>query len=126
VFTAGERYSPPGSGEYLEVAVKPGHPKPGTPPAGSPAAAKNKVLYAGNSFTVFEENMRPGETSVPHSHNQRVAIFLNGTQVQQTSDGKTAILDERPDQVFLRPAVVHTSKDVGSVPIRNILIEFKP
>jgi hypothetical protein len=31
-----------------------------------------------------------------------------------------------PDVVTWRPAVVHASKDVGTVPIRNVLIEFKP
>jgi len=31
-----------------------------------------------------------------------------------------------PDVVSWRPAVVHASKDVGTIPIHNILIEFKP
>jgi len=126
VFKTGERYSPPATGEYLEVAVKPAHPKAATPPAGSPPAPDNKVLYKGLDFTVFEEKMAPGEKSAAHSHNQRVAIFLNRAQVQQWTDGKSETRELEPDLVSFRPAVVHTSKDVGSVPIRNILIEFKP
>ena len=126
VFKAGERYSPPMSGDYLEVAIKPGHPKAIAPSAGTPPAPDNKVLYDGKQFTIFEEKMQPGETSSRHSHNQRLAIFLNRTQVQQWTDGKSETRELVPDVVTFRPAVVHMSKDVGNVPIRNILIEFKP
>ena len=126
VFQAGERYIPPASGDYLEVVIKPGHPKAIAPSADAPPSPDNKVLYASKEFTVFEENMRPGEMSVRHSHNQRVAIFLNRTQVQQWTDGKSETRELVPDLVSFRPAVIHTSKDVGTIPIRNILIEFKP
>ncbi len=126
VFKAGERYAPPSSGEYLEVSIKPGHPKVSPPSAGSPPPPGNKILYDGSDITVFEEKMEPGVYSPPHSHNQRLAIFLNKTQVQQWVDGKSEIRDEEPDVVIFRPAVVHASKDLGTVPIRNILIEFKP
>jgi len=126
VFKSGERYVAPKSGEYLEVAIKPTHPKAVAPVAGTPAPPDNKVLYAGKDFTVFEEKMQVGEASVPHSHNQRVAIFLNRTQVQQWTDGKSETRELVPDVVIFRPAVVHASKDVGNIPIHNILIEFRP
>src|ERR1700730_17642404 len=126
VFKTGERYSPPKSGDYLEVVIKPGHPKAIAPSAGTPPAPDNKILYDGKEFTIFEEKMQPGETSSTHSHNQRLAIFLNRTQVQQWTDGKSETRELVPDVVTFRPAVVHMSKDVGNVPIRNILIEFKP
>jgi quercetin dioxygenase-like cupin family protein len=126
VYKAGERYFPPKSGDYLEVAIKPAHPKVMPPSAGTPAPPGNKVLYDGKDFTVFEEKMQPGEYSAPHSHNQRLAIFLNDTQVRQWTDGKDETRELVPDLVTWRPAVVHASKDVGTVPIRNILIEFKP
>jgi hypothetical protein len=70
--------------------------------------------------------MEAGECSPPHSHNVRLAIFLNKTHVQQWTDGKSEIRDLVPDVVMFRPAVIHASKDVGTVPISNILIEFKP
>ena len=126
VFKTGEKYSPPRSGEYLEVVIKPGHPKVMAPSAGTPPPPGNKVLYDGKEFTIFEEKMQPGEISSSHSHNQRVAIFLNRTQVQQWTDGKSETREMVPDLVIFRPAVVHISKDVGTVPIRNLLIEFKP
>jgi quercetin dioxygenase-like cupin family protein len=126
VFKTGERYSPPKSGEYVEVVIKSGHPKAIAPSSETPPAPDNKILYDGKQFTVFEEKMQPGETSSRHSHNQRLAIFLNRTQVQQWTDGKSETRELVPDVVTFRPAVVHVSKDVGKIPIRNILIEFKP
>jgi hypothetical protein len=126
VYQAGERYFPPKSGDYLEVAIKPAHPKVMPPSAGTPPPPGNKILYDGKDFIVFEEKMQPGEYSAPHSHNQRLAIFLNDTQVRQWTDGKDETRELVPDLVTWRPAVVHASKDVGTVPIRNILIEFKP
>jgi hypothetical protein len=126
VFKTGERFSPPKSGEFLEVVIKPAHPKVTAPPAGTPPAPGNKILHDGKDFTVFEEKMEPGELSSRHSHKQRLAIFLNRTQVQQWTDGKSETRELVPDVVTFRPAVVHISKDVGNIPIRNILIEFKP
>ena len=127
VFKPGEAYAAPTSGEFLEVSIKPGHPKVAPPNVGTPPPPGNKVLFdASPDFTVFEEKMQPGEYSPPHSHNQRLAIFLNKTQVQQWVDGRSEIRDEEPDEVMFRPAVVHASKDLSVVPVRNILIEFKP
>jgi hypothetical protein len=126
VFKTGESYSPPKSGNFLEVAIKPAHPKVMPPAAGTPPPPGNKILYDGKDFTVFAEVMQPNEYSAPHSHNQRLAIFLNNTNVQQWTDGKEEIRELVPDVVTWRPAVVHASKDVGKVPIHNILIEFKP
>jgi quercetin dioxygenase-like cupin family protein len=126
VFKIGERYSPPKTGGFLEVAIKPTHPKVMPPSAGTPPPPGNKILYDGKDFTVFAEKMQPGEYSAPHSHNLRLAIFLNDTQVQQWTDGKEETRELVPDVVTWRPAVVHASKDVGTIPIQNILIEFKP
>jgi hypothetical protein len=126
VFKAGERYTPPASGSYLEVQVKSAHPKVMPPAPGTPPPPGNKILYDGKDFTVFAEKMQPGEYAAPHSHNVRLAIFLNDTMVQQWTDGKEETRELVPDVVMWRPAVVHASKDVGKAPISNLLIEFKP
>ncbi len=126
VFKTGERYSAPNVGDYLEVSIKPTHPKVVAPSVGTPAPPANKVLFDGKDFTVFEEKMEPGEKSAAHSHNPRVAIFLNRTEVQQWTDGKSETRELVPDVVTFRPAVVHASKDVGTIPLQHILIEFKP
>lgn len=126
VFKAGERYTAPSSGNFLEVQIKSTHPKVMPPAAGTPPPPGNKILYDSKDFTVFAEKMQPGEYAAPHSHNVRLAIFLNDTMVQQWTDGKEETRELVPDVVMWRPAVVHASKDVGKVPISNLLIEFKP
>jgi hypothetical protein len=126
VFKAGERYSPPANGSFLEVQIKSTHPKVMPPAAGTPPPPGNKILYDGKDFTVFAEKMQPGEYAAPHSHNVRLAIFLNDTMVQQWTDGKEETRELVPDVVMWRPAVVHASKDVGKAAISNLLIEFKP
>ncbi len=125
-FKSGERYSPPKAGDFLEVAIKLTHPKVMPPAAGTPPPPGNKILYDGKDFTVFAEKMQPGEYAAPHSHNVRLAIFLNDTMVQQWTDGKEETRELVPDVVMWRPPVVHASKDVGKLPISNLLIEFKP
>ncbi len=125
-FKTGERYTIAKGGDFLEVSIKPTHPKVAVPARGTPPAPGNKVLYDGKDVTVFEEKMQPGEYGAPHSHNLRLAIFLNDTLVQQWTDGKDETRELIPDTVMWRPAVVHASKDVGTIPIHNILIEFKP
>jgi hypothetical protein len=125
-FEPGESYSAPKGGDFLEVAIKPTHPKVMPPSAGTPPPPGNKVLFDGKDITVFEEKLRPGEYSSSHSHNVRLAIFLNHTTVAQWGDKKVETRELVPDVVTWRPAVVHASKDVGTVPIHNILIEFKP
>jgi len=132
VFKAGQQYTPPTDGEYLEVSIKPTHPKVANLAPGTPGPPGNKVLYDSPDFTVFAEKMTPGEISSVHSHNLRVAIFLNRTQVEQWENitapptGKGNVRELVPDTVMWRPAVVHVSKDVGTVPINNLLIEFNP
>jgi hypothetical protein len=125
-FEPGESYSVPKGGDFLEVAIKPTHPKVMPSSTGTPPPPRNKVLFGGKDITVFEEKLRPGEYSSSHSHNVRLAIFLNRTMVSQWTDQKAETRELVPDVVIWRPAVVHASKDVGTVPIHNILIEFKP
>lgn len=125
-FKPGERFMPPANGNFLEVEIKPTHPKVLPPAPGTPPPPGNKVLYDGKDFTVFAEKMTPGEYAAPHSHNVRLAVFLNDTMVEQWTNGKDETRELVPDVVMWRPAVVHASKDVGKVPISNILIEFKP
>ena len=126
VIPAGKSYSAPKNGEFLEVSIKPDHPKVMPPAAGTPPPPGNKILHDGKDFTIFAEKMQPGEYAAPHSHNLRLAIFLNDTMVQQWTDGKEETRELIPDTVTWRPAVVHASKDVGKLSISNLLIEFKP
>jgi hypothetical protein len=125
VFGADDRYSV-SAGRFLEVVIKPGHPR-AAPPGARIAPDKNAILHDGRDFFVFEEKLDPGDTRARHSHSQRVVIVLNKTRLQQWPDGQPELFrDQIPDDVRFNPPVVHVVKTVGDKPLRNIVIEFKP
>ncbi|MCI0436340.1 MAG: hypothetical protein L0271_22265 [Gemmatimonadetes bacterium] len=124
VFGPGESYDPP-SGMYFEVAIKPDHP-----PLASPAEyippEKNTVRYESDRLFIFEEQLAVGETRARHSHRPRVVIQLNPTRLQQWPDGAAELIrDIVPDQARFNPAVVHTVRNVGDLPLRGVVIELK-
>ena len=126
VFKARASYKPPAGGDYLEVAFRPDHPPVKSPTELIPPD-KNSLLYDGQRFFVFQENLAPGETRARHSHSQRVVVVLNQTRLQQWPDGGPAIFrDQIPDDVRFNEPVIHVVKTVGDKPLRNIVIEFKP
>jgi hypothetical protein len=126
VFRWHESYTPPTTGEFLEVSIKPDHPRVAPPPVLLPPE-KNAMLYDGDTFFVFEERLPSGETRARHSHSQRVVIVLNDTRLQQWPDGEPDVLrTEIPDDVRFNAPVTHVVKTIGEKPLRNIVIEFKP
>ena len=126
VFKKGERYSPPVGGDYVEVVMKPVRPAVKTPPVAIPPE-KNSILYQGERFFIFEEKLQPGDTRARHSHAQRLIIVLNATQLQQWPEGQPELIaEEIPDDIHFSQPVVHITKTVGKIPLRNIVIELKP
>lgn len=125
VFTAGESYQPTG-GAFFEVAFTANHPPVESPRELIPPD-KNAMLYDGERFFVFEERLAVGDTRPRHSHSQRVVIQLNWTRLQQWPEGQAELIrDIVPDRVTFNPPVIHTVKNVGELPLRGIVIEFKP
>ncbi|MEO8157508.1 MAG: hypothetical protein ABI648_06900 [Betaproteobacteria bacterium] len=62
-----------------------------------------------------------------HSHSQRVVIQLNRARLRKRSDGDALkFVDTVLDRPGFSPPVIHTVKKVGDVPLRGIIIEFKP
>jgi len=125
VFEAGQSYElPPAHAAYFEVALKPGHP-PVKVPAEMIPPAKNLLLYDGPRFFIYEEKLDPGDIRPRHSHCQRVEIRLNnGPMLDQWFDPPRAPL--QPSIVNWREPVIHTVKNIGDMPLRNLIIEFKP
>jgi hypothetical protein len=124
VFGRTESYQIP-VGSYFEVALKPGHP-PLDIPREYIAPAKNVVRHESAVFFIFEERLAVGETRARHSHRPRVVIQLNRTRLQQWPDGAPEVVrDITPDQAGFNPAVIHTVKNVGELPLRGIVIELK-
>lgn len=126
VFLVTDSYDPPTGGDFLEVAIKPGHPPVRSPSVLLPPE-KNNILYDGDRFFVFEERLEPGAIRPRHSHSQRVVVVLNDTRLQQWPDGGPEVFRTQvPDDVRFNPPVTHIVKTVGDKPLRNIVIEFKP
>jgi hypothetical protein len=125
VFGPGESYDEP-AGAYLEVTIKPDHPASDSP-GETIAPEKNAMLYDADDFFIFEEKLAPGDTRARHSHSQRVVIQLNRAKLRQWPDGKPAIEPETvPDFPRFSPPVVHIVQNIGDIPLRGVIIEFKP
>jgi hypothetical protein len=126
VFKTGESYELPTGGPFFEVVIKANHPPVESPGELIPPE-KNAIRYDGERFFIFEEQLAVGDTRPRHSHSQRVVIQLNRTRLQQWPQGEPEILREIvPDRVAFNPPVIHTVKNVGDMPLRGIVIEFKP
>jgi hypothetical protein len=125
VFGEQDEYEPP-SGSFFEVAIRRDHPAVKAPAEIIPPE-KNAIRYDGKDFFVFEEKLAPGDTRARHSHSQRVVIQLNSARLQQWPDnGPSILVDTVPERVSFNAPVVHTVKNVGEIPLRGIIIEFKP
>ena len=124
VFGAGESYELPAGAAFFEVAIKPGHPPVKVPTELIPPA-KNMLVYDGPRFFIYEEKLEIGDIRPRHSHCQRVEIRLNnGPMLDQWFDAPKPPL--QPTIVNWREPVVHTVRNVGDMPLRNLIIEFKP
>ncbi len=125
VFSNGESPSA-ADGSFFEVVIKANHPA-AVPPGERIAPDKNAMLYEGRDFFVFEEKLSPGDTRARHSHSQRVVIQLNRARLQQWPDGEPEkIVETVPDKPSFSPPVVHSVRNIGDIPLRGIIIEFKP
>ncbi|HEY7544314.1 MAG TPA: hypothetical protein VID27_05500 [Blastocatellia bacterium] len=126
VFKAGESYEPPTGGPFFEVNIKANHP-PVQSPAKIIPPEKNAIRYDGERFFIFEERLAVGDTRPVHSHSQRVVMQLNRTRLQQWPEGEPEIfVDVVPDRATFNKPVIHRVKNVGDMPLRGIVIEFKP
>src|SRR5579862_1859506 len=124
VFKPGDSYTVPAGASFFEVAIKPDHP-PVKSPAEMIPPAKNMLMYDGPHFFIYEERLEPGDIRPRHSHSQRIEIRLNnGPMLDQWFDAPKPPL--QPSIVNFREPVVHTVKNIGDMPLRNLIIEFKP
>ena len=99
-FKKGEKYAAPTGGDYVQVVMKPTRPAVKTPPVKIPAKG-NTVIYDSERFFIFEEKLPVGGYRERHSHNQRLVININPTQLEQKVDGqdKPVIRDSIADDI---------------------------
>jgi hypothetical protein len=126
-FKKGEKYAAPKGGDYVQVVMKPTRPAVKTPPVKiSPKG--NDIIYDSERFFIFEEKLPVAGYRERHSHNQRLVVNINATQLEQKVDGqdKPVIRDSIADDIHFNEPVVHDTKNLGKNPMRNIVIELKP
>ncbi len=124
VFKKGESYQLPSGGSYFEIAIKPNHPPVKSPPE-TIAPPKSALIYDGDRFFIYEEKLNPGDTRPRHSHSQRVEIRLNvGPLLDQWYDPPTP--PRLPSIVNFREPTIRTTRNVGDMPLHNLIVEFKP
>lgn len=126
IFKAGDSYTPPASGAYYEVAIKPGHPPVKSPPELIPPP-KNVIVHQGAKFFIYEERLAVGDTRPRHSHSQRVEIRLsNGPMLHQWVWQGSDVKESEPSRVNWREPNIHEVRNIGDAPLRNFILEFMP
>ena len=112
--------------DWAEVNLKP-DPPPVRGPAETIAADKNLRLHTGDGYFVFEERLEPGDTRERHSHAERVVLVMGATELQQWPDGSDEVFKTQiPGTIKFNPPVIHTVRNIGDAPLRNIVIELVP
>lgn len=126
VFLEHEFYTMP-IGSYFEIALKKNHPVL-TKPSEWIEPTKNKVIYENAAFRVFEERLDPGDTRTLHSHAQRLVVRLNQVQLtdpRNSPNGKPGTGIQVANTVKFADPIVHETKNISTIPLFNIVIEYK-
>lgn len=126
VFMENESYQVP-EGSFFEIALKKNHP-PLTKPSEWVEPLKNTIVYEDAEFRVFEERLKPGDIRALHSHAQRVVVRLNEVQLtdpRYSPNGKPGTGIQVANTVKFAEPMVHVVKNLGKIPLFNIVIEYK-
>ncbi len=126
VFQESESYVLP-KGEFFEVCFKKNHPAL-TKPEQWVEPLKNTTVYEDSVFRVFEERLAPGDVRQLHSHAQRLVVRLNEVQLTDPRfypNGKAGEGIQVANTVKFAEPMVHVVRNLGKIPLFNIVIEFK-
>ena len=98
-------------------------------PAQDPAVVNAKTINVkleNPRVRVLEAVLQPGDREQPHSHPAYVYYVLEGGKMRNhTVDGKTSDVDLQPGQVFYRDPLTHWAENIGTTPVRVVLVELK-
>jgi mannose-6-phosphate isomerase-like protein (cupin superfamily) len=97
--------------------------------AQDPAAVTPKVVKVkleNDRVRVLEFISDPGDKEGPHHHlNMIVYIVTGGTLRITTPDGKSSDVVFKTGDVLNRPAVTHSTENIGKTQLHAILVELK-
>ena len=88
-----------------------------------------RLRFENDKVRVLEFTGRPGMgvcgTGV-HSHPDHVTVLLTPAHVRVRSGGKEQIVDLPAGASFWEPAVTHETENIGTMPVRSLIIEIRP
>jgi len=86
-----------------------------------------KILVDNDRVRVTESVFKPGEVNPLQKRGYRVTRVLKGTTtVERTTDGKTERLEYKEGSVFVAPAGMTTTKNVGKSEVTIYTVVLKP
>jgi quercetin dioxygenase-like cupin family protein len=86
----------------------------------------DKVIFENDRVRVLEVSYPPGAKHDTHSHPDHVVYALEDAKVRMTGeDGKSADVEIKKGGMRWQPAVTHTTENIGTTPLRAILVELK-
>jgi hypothetical protein len=126
VFLENDSYSI-SNGQFFEILFKKNHPVL-KKPAEWIEPLKNTIVYEDEQIRIFEERLAPGDDRELHSHAQRVVVRLNEVQLTDPRYypvGQPGTGIQVPNTVRFAEPVVHVVRNLGKIPLFNVVIEFK-
>lgn len=83
-----------------------------------------KVKNDSMNIRIVEINQRPGQASAMHAHNDAALYVISGSKAEFTDkSGNKQTAELRSGMAMIRPAETHSVKNIGSTPVRAVLIE---
>lgn len=98
-------------------------------PAQDPVQVNAKTIQVkleNDRVRVLEAVLQPGEKEQMHSHPSYVIYAIAGGKVRNhAADGQTSEAEIATGQVLYRDPLTHWAENIGTTPIRLILVELK-
>jgi len=96
-------------------------------PAEKAPVRAQKILVDNDRVRVTESVFKPGEVNPQQKRGYRVTRVLKGTTtVERTIDGKTERLEYKEGNVYVVPAGISSTKNVGKSEVTIYTVVLKP
>jgi hypothetical protein len=84
-----------------------------------------KVLFDNNRVRLLEARIRPGDSSVAHSHPNYLAYPISDCKVTFTSGSRSFDVEMKAGQAMWQEASEHSAKDPGTGDVVVLIFEVK-
>jgi quercetin dioxygenase-like cupin family protein len=85
-----------------------------------------RVKLENDRVRVLEATLQPGEKENVHSHPAYLFYVIEGGKIRNhAADGKTTEAELKTGDVVYREPLTHWAENIGTAPIRLILVELK-